>query len=321
MLRSLFGFDWRKSKAHLLLLSKFLHPKVFENFSDAEVWKSVLTENPMKAIKRFLDEGMLTQAGLNAQLDYKFKATELMGMLKQCGLPVSGRKSDLIQRLIKADPDGLKAAVSGLTVLQCSEYGRAVAEKYLADDKSQRRSIEDQVISYLKQRNFRAASIAVANFEAEQVFPRGMGIDWKQYNPAGDLAMLKFVFESKPKILGQLDNGQLNSLRVAAGMMYLWGSNECKNWLPPGFETSLAMDNDTAARMFLFRASHGSNLESYRQSRVVKSVIILSAQDSCEACRKISNKTYKLNQVLELPFEHCTHKMGCRCTLAPYFDE
>ena len=54
MLRSLVGTDWRKSPAHLLLLSKFLEPRTVEDFSKSDNWKEVLKEPPQQAIRRSL---------------------------------------------------------------------------------------------------------------------------------------------------------------------------------------------------------------------------------------------------------------------------
>ena len=211
---SLFGFDWRKSDAHLLLLSKFLHPKTVDDFakSDSRIeafgdlakldtWKSVLGESPSSAIKRFVDEGMLGQADIGAQLDYKFKATELKAMLKQRGLPVSGRKEDLINRLLQADVENMKRAVAGLKVFLCSERGREMAEQFLLAEKAKRANLEEQALGYLKQRKFKEASQTVAAYEAKQVFPRGMGVDWKNHNPSRDIEMLRFIFDGRPKIL------------------------------------------------------------------------------------------------------------------------
>ena len=317
MLRSQLGFEWRKSAAHLLLLSKFLHPRTMDDFVESDAWKTALGENTKQAIKRFLDEGMLVQADLNAKLDYKFKAAELKDMLKKRGLTLSGRKGDLIQRLIQADPEGMKKAVSGLTVLLCSEHGQEITEQYLANKKAKRKKVEQQVMEYLRQRKFKEASLAVAAYEAEQVFPRGIGIDWKHHNPAQNIAMLNAIFGSKPKILARLSESQSEALRLVAGMMYLWGTNQSKEWLSPDLKTNLAIDNNAAARMFLFHATHRVNIANYRQSGVVKQVKISAAQDSCNACKKISGKRFKLNEVPELPYEHCTHEMGCRCILLP----
>ena len=114
MQTSLLGINWRKSNAHLLLLSKFLNSNSIDEFAKADYWNNALGENAKQIIKRFLDEGLLLPGGLDSQLDYKFKATELKIMLKQRGLIMSGRKDELINRLINADPENMKKSVKRL---------------------------------------------------------------------------------------------------------------------------------------------------------------------------------------------------------------
>ena len=314
MLRSLLGFDWKKSSAHLLLLSKFLSPRKVEDFAKSDDWEAALREAPQKTIKRFAEEGMIEPASLAGLLDYKYKVSDLKKMLKQRGLPVSGRKADLIARLVQADPKGMRKATHGLAVLLCSEQGRVIAEQHLAREEEKRARVEHQVLSALQERKFREASQLVSSFEAEQVFPRGLNIDWKNYDPTHDVAMLETMFRSKLKVLARLSGEQLDQLRVAAGMMHLWGNNKAREWLPPGFETRLTMDNDAVARMIVSHASHQINMAQYRKAGV-KTVEIRTANDRlvCHACRELAKKEYKLNQVPELPYEECTSEMGCRC--------
>jgi hypothetical protein len=313
MLRSILGFDWRESPAHLLFLSKFLNPRAMDDFTQSDTWKVALKEAPKEAMRRFLDEGLLEQASLNGLLSYKYKVSELKSMLKQQGLPVSGRKAELIERLVQADPEGMRKAARGLSVLQCTEKGRTIAEEHLAQEKETRAKVEEQTLQALRQHRFREASQAVAAFEAQQVFPRGIGTDWKHHNPTHDVAMLKVIFQANPKILSALNDEQMKHLRLAAGMMHLWGTNQARSWLPDGFETGLIMDNDTAARMILFYASHQRSIAQYRAAGVRK-VEILATDNSCAACKKLAKKKYKINEVPELPYEKCTSEMGCRCT-------
>ncbi len=159
----------------------------------------------------------------------------------------------------------------------------------------------------------------VASFEAEQVFPRGLSIKWRHYNPTRDVAMLRTIFVSRLKILAHLNDKELDQLRIAAGMMHLWGTSAAKEWLPPDFETELAMDSDAAVRMLGSYVSHQINMAEYRQSRVIKAVEIYNCNDSsvCDACRKLARRKYKLNKVPELPYEKCTSEMGCRCWVVP----
>lgn len=321
MLRSLLGFDWRKSQAHLLLLSKFLYPQTAEGFAKADYWKDALGETAQQAIKRFKNEGVLVTPGLPERLAYRYKVSELQAMLKQRSLPVSGRKADLISRLMETDAGGMEKVVAGLTLLQCSDRGLEIAKQYLAAEKEKRDAAEREVLAMLQKGKFREASLVTSSYEAKQVLSRGLGIDWKNHDPRGDVASLKRVFGSKPKILARLDQGKLGPLCLAAGMMSLWGTNKARAWLPAGFETGLAMDSDSAARMLLFHAQHQANLERYREWGI-KSVDIIAANDQhqCEACRKLAGRRHKLSEVPELPYEKCTSDLGCRCTTGPVVD-
>lgn len=312
MLRSLFGLNWEKSPAHLLLLSKFLSPKALEDFSESDAWRAALGETPGKAIERFLGEGIIQRAGVAECLAYEYRVSDLKSMLKKRGLPVSGLKRELIARLVKADAEGMEGVVSGAAVFQCSGLGRTIAEDYLARDQEQQCEIEQQVLDALRRRKFKESSRLVASFDAERVFPRK-----GQHELTRDMAMLKTIFASVPEALSLLTDDRLEQLRIAAGMMFLWGTNKAKKWLPSDFETGLDISSDATARMLVFHASNQRALANYRRSEVVKGVEIIVAEDACEACRKLADKTYKFNEVPLLPHVKCTHEKGCRCTYAP----
>jgi hypothetical protein len=321
MLRSILGFEWNKSDAHWLLLSKFLRPQDPDHFSKSEDWEFVLGEKPSQSIKRFVNEGLIGAADLENTLSFKYLLPELTRLSKQHGLPVSGRKSDLIQRLLIADPVAMKNSVAGLTILQCLPKGERMAEEYLSIEEEKRNRVETQVIDYVKKGMYKKASMTMAAFEDKQVFPRGMGCNWKNYDPERDIKLLNYIFSNKPKILSKLNDDELNILKIGASMMLLWGTNSAKKWMPPDLSLDLPFDNDTAARMVFFHALHKSNIVEY-QKNGFKLVEIIGVRDSCDECRKFVGKKYLLNEVPELPHEKCTHKYGCRCTtvVADVFD-
>ena len=314
MLRSLFGFDWKKSNSHWLLLTKFIDARVQNYFSGMEAWEAALGEKPSLSIKRFVDEGLIGPADLENALSCKYLLPELKNLSKQYGLPVSGKKIDLIKRLLAADPVTMKKSVAGLTILQCLPKGKKMAEEYLKIQNEKRNHVEAQVLNYIKQGMYREACLAMGAFEAEQVFSRGLGVDWENYNPDRDVDLLNLIFKNKPKILSAVTDDDLNILRVGASMMILWGVNSAKKWMPTDLSLNLPFDNDTAARMVSFHALHKSRIAQYKKNyEVVKSVEILTAPDSCDECKKFAGKRYSLDNVPELPHEKCTHKYGCRC--------
>jgi hypothetical protein len=307
--------NWRTSPAHILLLSKFRTGDSPARYADANYWEDVLEEKPLKVIEQFLKDGALEPADLQGLVDYKFKAFDLKAILKERGLKVSGRKEELIQRLIDNDTQAMREATKGLDLYRCTPEGMQLAENFLEGEKAKRVAVEQDILSLLARREFSEAVRIVAQYEASQVFPRGLGIDWKNYNGASDVESLKAIFETRPEILRGIEENQLSKLRLAAGMMQLWGTNIARQWISNEFETGIHLDSDAACRMLVFHAIHLRDIRGYKKAGV-KTVKVLGVDDgsTCSECRKISGKKYKLENVPDLPYSKCTCEIGCRCT-------
>lgn len=310
------AFDWRASKPHLLLISRFLHA---QGTTDAVPphWEGVLGEPPQLAVDRFLADGLLVPASLTAKLDRTFKTTELKPFLKERGLPVSGKKDALLERLVAADPDGMAAKVAHLAIVECSSAARAIAEQYVAEKLAEKDAAVAESLVLLRSKDFGRASLAVSRYEARQVFPRGLGIDWSNNDPADDVRLLETMFAARPKILDGLSESEWEPLRIAAAMMHLWGINVAREWLPEGFVGVPRFDVDTAARMVLFHAYHRRDMTQFRAMGIKKATVLGCGEASCEACRQITAKLMPLAKIPELPHAACTHEMGCRCYVSP----
>lgn len=307
--------DWRNSPAHLLLLSKFRNGDSTDRYRCAEYWETVLKEKPLKVIEQFLKEGVLEPAGLQELVDYKFKVSDLNPMLKERGLKISGRKGELIQRLIENDEQSMRDATKGLDIYRCTKEGMRLAEHYLEGEKAKRDAAERDVVDLLVRKEFSKAVRIVAQYETYQIFPRGLGIDWKDYDVEPGVESLKIIFERTPEILKDIEEDRLDKLRLSAAMMQLWGTNIAGRWLPDDFETGSRLDSDAACRMFVFYAAHLRNMAGYKEARV-KTVEVSSVDDgnTCAECQKIGGKKYKVESVPELPYAKCTCDIGCRCT-------
>jgi len=326
MLRSTSSSDWRRSPAHLVLLSQFAGPR--EDFRKGtlggqswEDWQNALAESPRAALKRLLEDGALEQASLADCVAHKFTVSYLKALLSQRGLSVSGRKADLVERLIQADRKAMQYALSGLTLLQCTQHGREIVEEHLARERQQRAALEQKMLGALRRRDFRGVVDLRISFEAEQVFPRGMGVDWRDYGSRDrDAAMLKTIFTQKPKVLAQLNDEQLEPLRLAAGMFVLgWNVGRVSAWLPDDLATGLQMSNNAAAMQLWSYARHLQEMQeariAARESLLRYVVHVSTCGDNlvCEACRELASRVYELVSAPVLPYEKCTSKEGCRC--------
>jgi hypothetical protein len=316
----LFGWlrrkDWRTSPAHLLLLSKFRRGDSPTRYHDVEHWEAALGEKAANVIVRFVRDGMLEPGELRERVDYQFKLPDLKSMLKERGLRVSGRKEELIRRLIDNDAQAMNKATEGIDLYRCTAAGVQLAGNYLEGERIRREVAERQVLSLLAGREFSKAVCVVAQYEAAQVFSRGLGIDWKNYDGRSDVESLRAIFDVTPAILRRIEDSRLSQLRPPAGMMLLWGTGTARQWLPDGFETGIRLDGNTACRMLVFHAHYLRSMKEYREADV-RMAKVLGCNDGaiCSECRSINGKKYPLDNVPELPYANCTCESGCRCTI------
>lgn len=117
--------EWQKSPAHIYFLSLFLKPATVEEVSRYADWKSILGEEAQDAVDRYLALSLVENCDLTEQMEHCFTVTDLKKMLIDRNKPVSGRKLELILRLIQEDPEGMKKAVTHMRmVFKCSEQGK-----------------------------------------------------------------------------------------------------------------------------------------------------------------------------------------------------
>jgi len=59
-------------------------------------------------------------------------------------------------------------------------------------------------------------------------------------------------------------------------------------------------------------------LKQYRENAdILRGYEFSPAPDSCEYCKRMARKKYKLSDPLPAIHEGCTHPKGCRCSIIP----
>ncbi|MCA9089011.1 MAG: SAP domain-containing protein [Planctomycetaceae bacterium] len=309
--------DWRKSPAHLLLLSKFRNGDCPERYVNADHWKAALGDAPGNVIADFVADKVVTNGNIEDKVIFKFKLTELKEIAKCNGIKISGRKEDLAKRLVERDSNAMLEATRDVIVLVCTHDGRILVDEYLDRQMEERNDAVNQTLAALDRLQFAEAVRVVAKYESSQVFPRGVGINWRNPDVARGTTRLRYVFEHVPELLLGVNNLVLAELRKAAAMMDLWGVSSAKPWCSMDYATGTHLDHDACARMLMFHASHLYKLQEY-VAMGIKRVEIVGTFDgaTCEACKKINGKKYPISKVPQLPNPFCTCKLGCRCTMA-----
>ena len=62
------------------------------------------------------------------------------------------------------------------------------------------------------------------------------------------------------------------------------------------------------------------SLERMKANPRIKYIVVIVPEDACPACQNLTG-TYPKDQVPRLPYEECSHPLGCRSYYAPYLDE
>jgi len=291
--------------------------KYFNN--NHEYWERILDERPQNVINTFIREGMIVNTSLEFIVSYKYKIVELKEMLKQRGYTSSGKKNELVNRIIQADKEGMEKSTAGIEFLVCTQVGREIAEQYKSSEQEIRFKIEQQVFDCVIKRLFYEASLLAATYIEKTPESIGLGSSWKRTSPEVIAEIVKQIFNSKPEIISKLEDVNLEPLRIGAAMMEIWGESTATKWLPTNFKTGLSIGNDSAARMLIFNATNIRNLKQYKESGF-KFVEVLGAPNSCPFCKEIAGKHFAIGEAPTLPNHNCTHELGCRCLYLAYVE-
>ena len=304
-----------KSPAELLLLSRFKSAATLDTLSRPEDWARVLRTAPAKAIRKFIAAGLLQAADLEMSIQSGFSGNQLKSLAKERGLPISGTKKALAQRLASADAGGITKLLSGRQFYICTATGQAAVEEFVSANLRAKQDAETSSLTALQLGKLRDACFIVGRYESRQVFPRGLGMDWNIYGRGSELRTLELIFNTCPARFAKLPSEKLTILRAAAGMLHIWGVSDASPWL-----NDLQLEGElwpaaVAARMVLFLAQHHQRVEEFRAAGFSKVVVYASDSDQCPECQKHAGKKYRLDKVPNVPFDRCTCPNGCLCMI------
>jgi hypothetical protein len=190
---------------------------------------------------------------------------------------------------------------------------------YQTIKEEEKREAERKVDLYLNARDFESVCLTMADYEKNKVsYIEGIGIDTKRYYTKADVAGLQQIFSEPPKIFDDMSDDKIEIIQMAAAKAFLYQSGNYNKFLPKGFETGIQINGNYLTNRLVLKGYGARNLASYKENSDAHSgVEIHSYRDSCEECKKITGKKYRLDDILELPYEHCTHELGCRCFYFP----
>lgn len=95
----------RRLTALELLVMHLVDNKSKGTVLNQNFWSDIYSTNPMKILKKLIDDGVIIEKNDNKLTLSKLKNPELKEILKNNGLKVTGNKSELVDRLIENDVD------------------------------------------------------------------------------------------------------------------------------------------------------------------------------------------------------------------------
>jgi len=308
--------NWASSQLHLALLKRFLSAReAKDGFPD--FWASAFGKSPKRVIDELVAHGALEPLPLQETIESCHTVAELKGMLSSHGLQVSGKKAELVRRLIEADPKGMEQLYVDRIILRCTPAASQAVSRWEDERAKSFETATDDMIAALRNRHFKTA-ICIADAyrrskfeppvhpaqEAMTIHPAPRSIEER----TDDLAT---VFTMHPKILGGLRPEQWDGLYLNYAVWQLLG-REAPEKCMPGFKGIGVMNSTTATRMLSFYVKHQTDIARWRDLGISKATII--GVGGCEACLALKNKTFSLDELPELPYKDCTCNLGCRCT-------
>ena len=269
-------------------------------------------------------EGLLVAAPLVRTVEYCNSGPELKAMAKERGLKVSGRKEELAQRLVEADPDGMATRFKDKGIVTCSPEARDVVVRFRAQKQG---ALDDAVAAVrmaLEAQDFHTAIEVSQRYRAAEVkieAPNPFAIPDPESTLDEQIAGLQRIYAARPRILKELSADDWKPLATVVAMGHLLGRMPT-SWLPDTFKGVEKFDHEVALRMVQFHLGHLDNVARMRDIGITKAKVLDCGGGSCAACVKMAagGKVRKLDDIPELPYEHCTCHLGCRCTMVAEID-
>jgi SAP domain len=300
--------------AHSLLLSRFRSPSAPRwemTTAESSAWTTALSETPNSAINRFIQANLLvpfspsTPETLTQGLASIYGVVQLKAMLKLRQLKVSGKKDELIARLVHSHSQGLMRDVLALGLYHCSDAGMNFV--FQLEERKQRAYAN--AVAAIHAKDYSAAIREYQALEDDLAFPKF------EFEGTPRPALIQFVMTVTPTILDGCSQEVLSRLRIAIALQCVGGRHAPREVLR-GFNTGIRLDAETAARMIYFSARHTEDMQQWKQMRVIQ-VAHLATPGSCSVCMGFNGHKWNIDQAPELPYPHCTSETGCRCLYLP----
>ena len=319
------GTDLHLSNALLDFLGKFqgrpMSISDIEYYYGDQGWEEALGMPVSEAFSLFRHENLVLAADPATDpfrlANLLLSVAKLKALLKPQGAKISGKKEDLINRLLELNPDILAAALPNQLFFIPTEAGNALIEARIGARRAKRDQCESRILDYLVQ-GMTVDAIHTWNQYAEGE-PFKLRIEGSRFDREVNI-LNTIKYSACSYLRSRLAPEEVDALRAFAAITHLCGKNLSEaslEKLRPDIESFKQRGHDlpmeTAARMLTFFAIGQENLRNFKKMGYAFASTT-SCSESCEFCKAQSGIRHQVEQIRELPHQECTHPSGCRCT-------
>ena len=306
--------DWKNSNRYLQFLTTFQTP---HDVKKVMRWSWTMYDLHIKSnliIQQWIQEGILVPATPEEALGKIFQVAQLKKILKENNLPLSGSKSELIDKLLDSIPQKMEQIISENQILKCSDAATIIITKHKDNIQNEMEAAEQKSFYYLNNGNYREACKAFTEYQRQI-----SGSKYEMYTYL--VEEIKFALSATPTILSALKSEDLKVLRVIASMQILWGIDSTSKWIPDGFKTSYENIQIPVNYILVNSKIKNTIAQHKKYSKRIEINFDSGDIDSCNLCLALDEKKFNIEEVPELPIPGCTSFTGCKCTISSVDDD
>jgi hypothetical protein len=317
------------SNAYVDFLKKFDGPPMsqmdIECYCGNQGWEEALGTSVAEVVTIFKEQNLIRLAKPSADAeylaDYLISVDELKRLLKQEGLKVSGKKKDLINRLLEHKPSLLVAALPDKPLFMTTDSGSALVSNRVRARYSRREQCELTILDLIYEGKINDAIEAWNQYAQGETYASSV----ESERLDREIRILNTIrHEVCTYLTSRLSLEAIDALRTYASIRHVCGKSLTQpalEKLGPDLERFSKLSNgqpaDISARMLTFYAIGQEKLRSFKRMGF-HLVSVSACSESCQHCQDQSKVQCPIEQAPELPHSLCTHAMGCRCTYGPH---
>lgn len=275
------------TKAHRLFFAKATSDSLFELLA-ADYWSDKLGETAA-TYQRCITSGLIEPASVEKILDRGYKKEDLKPLLKARGLKLSGKKAEMISRLMEADPAWCRAQTENNRFYVRTLQGRRLAAEIYDAIGREEGEMEMRLTLLIHDGFYEEAFRTWANWDGDQVFPRDdwQGIDNRATDTCRFVQMARRIESLLP--VGKRERAILNLLYGEAN-----------------YDGDMLDANHAAA--------YERDLMQWRETNFVVGIRIEGPRNGTECSfSSLYEGCYRLEDAPDYPFGLCDNEPCCVC--------